>query len=145
MQVVAVQEELQTTLQIVREQVAAQQRDPLRKFKERVRELNYGPCAQLQPLNLRDVARVDVHAACHYFSQCFRDPSEFTLCFVGARPTLSTLCVFRAQLMALSLRVWVGRTGCLGWKQNSISTCYATSCMQATWKKKCSWIWPSVT
>lgn len=84
MQVVAVREDLQTTLQIVREQVLAQQRDPLRKFKKRVRELNYGPCDQLQPLTLNDVSRVDVHASCNYYSRCFRDPAEFTLCFVGA-------------------------------------------------------------
>lgn len=86
MQIVAVEKDLQTTLHIVREQVVAQQRDPLRKFKERVRHLNYGPCAQLKPLSQRDVDRVDAHTSCNYYSRSFRDPSEFTLCFVGALP-----------------------------------------------------------
>lgn len=84
-QVEAVPEELEQTMQILRQEVVAKQRDPLTKFSDAVRRLNYGDSPFLQPLSLRAVRRIDVRAACRYCSHAFQNPAEFTLCFAGAR------------------------------------------------------------
>ena len=64
--------------------VDAQLRDPLQRYRDYVRLLNYGRSHVLQPLTLRDLRALDPDAACSHFSQAFRNPAEFTLCFVGA-------------------------------------------------------------
>jgi hypothetical protein len=68
--------------------VDAQLRDPLQRYRDYVRLLNYGHSHVLQPLTLQDLRRLDPDAACRHFSRAFRNPAEFTLCFVGALGTV---------------------------------------------------------
>ena len=78
--------ELATTMQIIRQQVVAKQRDPMTKFAGAVQRLNYGTSPYLKQPTLWGLRRVDVHRACAYCSRAFRNPAEFTLCFVGVPP-----------------------------------------------------------
>lgn len=84
MQVEAVPEDLDTTLQILQQDVAAKQRDPLAKFSGAVRRLNYGDSPYLRPLSPRAVRRINTHRACSHCSKSYQNPAEFTLCFAGA-------------------------------------------------------------
>eukprot|EP00892_Ulva_mutabilis_P009176 jgi/Ulvmu1/6630/UM003_0268.1 len=74
---------LDTTMQILRQGVVAKQRDPMAKFTDAVQRLNYGSSPYLRPPTLRDLRRINVHRACAFCSAAFRNPAEYTLCFVG--------------------------------------------------------------
>ena len=49
-----------------------------------MKELNYGQCYYLQPLTLRDLARLDLAASASAFGGFFSNPAEWTFAFVGA-------------------------------------------------------------
>lgn len=80
--------DLDTTLQILRQEVAAKARDPLSVFADAVRRLNYGGSPYLRPLTPRAVRGINVRRACRHCSHAYRNPAEFTLCFAGARYAL---------------------------------------------------------
>lgn len=55
----------------------------------------------VQPIRISDLKRVDAYKACEYFSNCFKDPSTFTVVIVGnldpatARPLILQYLVSR--------------------------------------------------
>eukprot|EP00249_Psilotum_nudum_P022861 c28663_g1_i1 orf=451-3468(-) len=76
-------EEVKLVMEMAREAVKAQERDPLTTFSNRVRELNYGNSYFFKPVTLKELNKVDPKNSCHYFNNCFKDPSTFTVAIVG--------------------------------------------------------------
>lgn len=103
-------EEVKVVMEMAKEAVRAQERDPYTAFSNRVRELNYGnsyffrvcmitwlcqtfwECLRFsliilhccaQPIRINDLRKVDPLKACEYFNNCFKDPSTFTVVIVG--------------------------------------------------------------
>ncbi|XP_057968681.1 zinc protease PQQL-like isoform X2 [Malania oleifera] len=77
------EEEVKIVMQMAEEAVRAQERDPYTVFANRVRELNYGNSYFFRPIKINDLRKVDPFKACEYFSNCFKDPSTFTVVIVG--------------------------------------------------------------
>jgi predicted Zn-dependent peptidase len=77
-------EELDVALRMTRESIRAQARDPMWRFSNAVKQLNYGGCYYLEPLTEAGLARVDPSIALATFDAAFRNPAEFTVCLVGA-------------------------------------------------------------
>ncbi|XP_020265173.1 zinc protease PQQL-like isoform X2 [Asparagus officinalis] len=83
-------EEVKIVMQMTEEAIRAQERDPYTAFANRVRELNYGNSYFFRPIRIGDLKKVDPLRACRYFSDCFKDPSTFTVVIVGNfDPTVS--------------------------------------------------------
>lgn len=82
-QIEAVEHELVSVLAMARQMVEATVRNPLQKFTNHVRFVNYGRCYFFRPFSVADLDRLDVHKACSHFTQAFHNPAEFTLCFTG--------------------------------------------------------------
>lgn len=104
-----IEEEARKVMEMAEEAVRAQERDPYTAFANRVREINYGnsyffrvclssmlgfvrffdewfvkyTTVYLQPIRISDLKKVDAFKACKYFSNCFKDPSTFTVVIVG--------------------------------------------------------------
>ncbi|KAI3868227.1 hypothetical protein MKW92_045537 [Papaver armeniacum] len=76
-------EEVQLVMEMAKESIHAQERDPYTVFANRVRELNYGNSYFFRPIKVGDLQKVDPRKACEYFSSCFKDPSTFTVVIVG--------------------------------------------------------------
>lgn len=76
-------EEVKIVMQMAEEAIHAQERDPYNAFANRVRELNYGNSYFFRPIRIGDLKKVDPIRACGYFSDCFKDPSTFTVVIVG--------------------------------------------------------------
>ncbi|MCL7048539.1 hypothetical protein MKW94_026371 [Papaver nudicaule] len=76
-------EEVQLVMEMAKEAIYAQERDPYTAFANRVRELNYGNSYFFRPIRVGDLQKVDPRKACEYFSSCFKDPSTFTVVIVG--------------------------------------------------------------
>jgi hypothetical protein len=94
--------ELASVLAMAATSIDAQQRDPLKRYRDYVRQLNYGASYMLAPLRMHDLRRLDAAAACAHFSAAFRNPAEFTLCFVGALRDL-----LRIPMCNQSALVWL--------------------------------------
>ncbi|GMH03369.1 hypothetical protein Nepgr_005208 [Nepenthes gracilis] len=77
------EEEVRIVMEMAREAVRAQERDPYTAFANRVRELNYGNSYFFRPIRISDLQKVDPFKACDYFNNCFKDPSTFTVVIVG--------------------------------------------------------------
>ncbi|KNA14112.1 hypothetical protein SOVF_110570 [Spinacia oleracea] len=77
------EEEVKKVMEMAEEAVRAQERDPYTAFENRVREINYGNSYFFRPIRISDLKRVDAYKACEYFSNCFKDPSTFTVVIVG--------------------------------------------------------------
>ncbi|RAL48802.1 hypothetical protein DM860_001122 [Cuscuta australis] len=77
------QEDVKIVMQMAEETICAQERDPYTAFADRVRELNYGNSYFFRPIRIRDLQKVNPYKACEYFSNCFKDPSTFTMVIVG--------------------------------------------------------------
>ncbi|KAL2635876.1 hypothetical protein R1flu_007355 [Riccia fluitans] len=77
------EEEVRLVMQMTKEEIKAQERDPFTAYANRVRELNYGNSYYFKPVTARDLNKVDPKKACEYFDNCFRDPSSFTVAIVG--------------------------------------------------------------
>ncbi|RZC72854.1 hypothetical protein C5167_048334 [Papaver somniferum] len=76
-------EEVQLVMEMAKESIHAQERDPYTKFANRFRELNYGNSYFFRPIRVANLQKVDPIKACEYFSSCFKDPSSFTVVIVG--------------------------------------------------------------
>lgn len=76
-------EEVNIVMQMAEEAIRAQERDPYTVFANRVREVNYGNSYFFRPIRISDLEKVDPIRACKYFSDCFKDPSSFTVVIVG--------------------------------------------------------------
>ncbi|CAM6103151.1 unnamed protein product [Calypogeia fissa] len=76
-------EEVRLVMQMTREAIKAQERDPFTAYANRVRELNYGNSYYFKPFTAKDLNKVDPKKACQYFDNCFKDPSSFTVAIVG--------------------------------------------------------------
>ncbi|PKU71070.1 zinc protease PQQL-like [Dendrobium catenatum] len=76
-------EEIKIVRQMAEEAIRAQERDPYTAFANRVRELNYGNSYFFRPIRIGDLKKVDPVRACEYFTDCFKDPSTFTVVIVG--------------------------------------------------------------
>ncbi|BBN04021.1 zinc protease [Marchantia polymorpha subsp. ruderalis] len=77
------EEEVKLVMQMTREEIKAQERDPFTAYANRVRELNYGNSYYFKPVTARDLNKVNPKKACEYFDNSFRDPSSFTVAIVG--------------------------------------------------------------
>ncbi|XP_047310984.1 zinc protease PQQL-like [Impatiens glandulifera] len=77
------EEDTKIVMQMTEEAIRAQERDPYNIFANRVRELNYGRSYFFKQIRLNDLRSVDPFKACEYFSNCFKDPSTFTVVIVG--------------------------------------------------------------
>jgi predicted Zn-dependent peptidase len=82
--VTPVPEDLKVIMGMTAEYIDGLQRDPQHVFSDRVRYINYGNCWYFKPMTSRQFLRVDPFEACAFFSQCFRNPKEFTIALVGA-------------------------------------------------------------
>ncbi|MCO5571807.1 hypothetical protein L7F22_025555 [Adiantum nelumboides] len=76
-------EEVKLVMQMTKEAILAQERDPFTAFANRVRELNYGDSYYFKPVTVKELKKVDPKRACQYFDSCFKDPSTFTVAIVG--------------------------------------------------------------
>lgn len=76
-------EDVKIVMQMAEEAVRAQERDPYTAFANCVRELNYGNSYFFRPIRFSDLKKVDPLKACEFFSNCFKDPSTFTVVIVG--------------------------------------------------------------
>ena len=72
------------------EYIEGLQRDPHHVFSNRVRYVNYGSCYYFKPMTKKEFLRVDPFDACAFFSQCFRNPREFTVVLVRFPPPADT-------------------------------------------------------
>ncbi|OVA08489.1 Peptidase M16 [Macleaya cordata] len=81
--VVPGEEEVQIVMEMAKEAIYAQERDPYTAFANRVREVNYGNSYFFRPIKINDLRKVDPRRACGYFNSCFKDPSTFTVVIVG--------------------------------------------------------------
>ncbi|KAJ4708591.1 zinc protease PQQL-like [Melia azedarach] len=77
------EEEVEIVIQMAEEAIHAQERDPYTAFANRVKEINYGNSYFFRPIRISDLQKVDPIKACEYFSNCFKDPSTFTVVIVG--------------------------------------------------------------
>ncbi|KAH6755599.1 Insulinase family protein [Perilla frutescens var. hirtella] len=77
------EEDVKIVMEMAEESVRAQERDPYTAFSNRVREINYGNSYFFRPIKIGDLRKVDPFRACQYFSNCFKDPSTFTVVIVG--------------------------------------------------------------
>ncbi|KAG6556881.1 hypothetical protein Mapa_001461 [Marchantia paleacea] len=77
------EEEVKLVMQMTREEIKAQERDPFTAYANRVRELNYGNSYYFKPVTARDLNKVNPKKACEYFDNSFKDPSSFTVAIVG--------------------------------------------------------------
>ncbi|VFQ63017.1 unnamed protein product [Cuscuta campestris] len=77
------QEDVKIVMQMKEENIRAQERDPYTAFADRVRELNYGNHYFFRPITIEDLQKVNLYKACEYYSNCFKDPSTFTMVIVG--------------------------------------------------------------
>ncbi|KAJ7536029.1 hypothetical protein O6H91_12G054400 [Diphasiastrum complanatum] len=75
--------EVKIVMQMTREAIMAQERDPFMAYATRVRELNYGNSYYFKPITVKDLRKVDPKKACRYFDSCYKDPSLFTIAIVG--------------------------------------------------------------
>lgn len=76
-------EEVKLVMQMTKEAILAQERDPFTAFANRVRELNYGDSYYFKPVTVKELKKIDPKKACQYFDNCFKDPSTFTVAIVG--------------------------------------------------------------
>uniref|UniRef100_A0A0D6R038 Peptidase M16 N-terminal domain-containing protein n=1 Tax=Araucaria cunninghamii TaxID=56994 RepID=A0A0D6R038_ARACU len=76
-------EEVNLVMEMTKEAIRAQERDPFTAFANRVRELNYGNSYFFKPVRVKDLQKVDPKRSCQYFDSCFKDPSTFTVVIVG--------------------------------------------------------------
>ncbi|XP_057813480.1 zinc protease PQQL-like isoform X2 [Cryptomeria japonica] len=76
-------EEVNLVMEMTKEGIRAQERDPFTKFANRVRELNYGNSYFFKPVKVKDLQKVDAKRSCQYFDSCFKDPSTFTVVIIG--------------------------------------------------------------
>ncbi|KAH9303201.1 hypothetical protein KI387_014784, partial [Taxus chinensis] len=76
-------EEVNLVMEMTKEAIRAQERDPFTAFANRVRELNYGNSYFFKPAKVKDLKKVDAKRSCLYFDSCFKDPSTFTVVIVG--------------------------------------------------------------
>lgn len=77
------EDEVRKVMDMAEEAIRAQERDPYTAFANRVREINYGNSYFFRPIRISDLKRVDAFKSCEYFSNCFKDPSTFTVVIVG--------------------------------------------------------------
>lgn len=75
---------LETLMLMQEEKIRNQSRDPESKYSNVVRSLVYGDSYQSQTITVKSLHEMDSTKACAFFDECFRDPSEFTIVFVGA-------------------------------------------------------------
>lgn len=75
---------LETLMQMQEEKIRNQSRDPESRYGDVVRELVYGKSYHSQRITVKALHQMDSSKACAFFDACFRDPSEFTIVFVGA-------------------------------------------------------------
>lgn len=57
----------------------------------------------MQPIKKHDLQKVDPLKACEYFSQCFRDPSAFTVVIVGNIDPAVALPLILQYLVSITL------------------------------------------
>ncbi|GAB2292506.1 hypothetical protein Dimus_026742 [Dionaea muscipula] len=76
-------DEVRIVMEMAKEAIRAQERDPYTAFANRVREVNYGSSYFFRPIRICDLEKVDPSKACDYFNDCFKDPSTFTVVIVG--------------------------------------------------------------
>lgn len=76
-------EEVKLVMQMTKEAIKAQERDPFTAFANRVREINYGKSYFFKPIRAKDLKDVDPIKSCQYFDSCFKDPSTFSVVIVG--------------------------------------------------------------
>ncbi|GJP47352.1 hypothetical protein CLOM_g6553 [Closterium sp. NIES-68] len=81
--ITAEQKDVALIMQMTREAVRAQRRDPFTAFANRVREISYGSSYQFKPITEADLRRVDFKRACEYLERAFKDPTPFTVVIVG--------------------------------------------------------------
>lgn len=86
----------------LREVTLAQLRNPMRRFADRVRQLIFQDCYFYRPFSLRDLARVDPHAACAHFNRSFCNPAEFSICFTGSLKVSTPLLFSGSKPVALA-------------------------------------------
>lgn len=79
----AVDEELVTIKDIVRESIRNQIRDPSAEYLRRLKDINYGKSFYFKPWTIPDFDSIDAKEACEFFTKCFHNPGEFTLVVVG--------------------------------------------------------------
>lgn len=68
----------------MRESIENEVRNPYKVFLDRVRFINHSRNYFYEPMTLKELDKIDPHAACTYFNSCFRNPAEFTLCLTGS-------------------------------------------------------------
>mmetsp|Transcript_26988 Transcript_26988/g.69981 ORF Transcript_26988/g.69981 Transcript_26988/m.69981 type:complete len:1010 (+) Transcript_26988:157-3186(+) len=78
-----VAEELSAVMHMTRETIAAQIRDPMHTFSNRVRFINYGRCYYFAPFSMREFRAVDAQVACDHFNEAYANPEEYTVCLTG--------------------------------------------------------------
>ncbi|XP_024516679.1 zinc protease PQQL-like [Selaginella moellendorffii] len=76
-------DEVKLVMQMTKEGIEAQERDPFTAYVNRVREINYGNSYYFKPITVKDLRKVDPLRACAFFDSCFKDPSAFTIAIVG--------------------------------------------------------------
>ncbi|XVF34974.1 hypothetical protein REPUB_Repub18cG0104500 [Reevesia pubescens] len=81
--VTPVEEVVKRVMQVEKEMILAQERDPFTAFENRVIEINYGKSYFFRPIRISNLEKVDPLKACEYFNSCFKDPSSFTVVIVG--------------------------------------------------------------
>ncbi|UPR04019.1 metallopeptidase [Chloropicon primus] len=78
----AVDSELGNIKQMVREAIQNQIRDPMTKYSQRVKSVNYNSF-YFRPWTLPEFDAIDAKESCEFYSECFNHPGEFTLIVVG--------------------------------------------------------------
>ncbi|KAG0559726.1 hypothetical protein KC19_10G125800 [Ceratodon purpureus] len=79
--------EVKLVMQIYLESIKALQRDPQTRFDDRKRAVNFGDAIFYRGWTPEGLSEVDPKKACQYFSECYKDPSTFTVMLVGAIDT----------------------------------------------------------
>ncbi len=82
-EVKAVDDELKTIKQIVREAIQNQIRDPVTKYVEKLKFVNYGKSFYFRPWTLAEFDAINAEESCEFFSECFQHPGEFTVIVLG--------------------------------------------------------------
>lgn len=82
-EVEAIDSELTTVKQMVREAIQHQLRDPMTRFARRVKFINYGKSFYFRPWTLEEFDQVDAKEATRFWNEQFVHPGQFTLVIVG--------------------------------------------------------------
>ena len=68
----------------LKDSIQNEQRNPLKTFLERVRFINRNKSYLYEPMTVEAVDAINPDLAFRFFNECYKNPSQFTVCITGS-------------------------------------------------------------